>query len=135
LECGFGVIVYHLKDGFDWKPGSSILSIEIELVMFFSRCFTKAELRYGSIEFEVVCFIWIYKRLCTLLYFNNGCIMVFIDYNAIYDIVNNTILNTTFTDKANYYFTNASVYLSVYSLDVYYVLGRLNLVPDVLSRL
>jgi hypothetical protein len=127
--------VYHLKNGFDWKLDLSIPSIEIELVIFFSRCFTKAELRYGSTELEVVCFVWICKRLYTLLYSNNGCIVVFIDYNTIRGIVNSIILNTISTDRANRRFTNASVYLLVYFLDVYYMFGRLNFVLDALSRL
>jgi hypothetical protein len=103
--------------------------------MFLSRCFTKVELRYGSIELEVVCFVWIYKRLYILLYFNNRHIVVFIDYDAICGIVNSTILNTISTDRANCRLTNVLVYLSIYPLDVYYISRRLNLVLDTLSRL
>jgi hypothetical protein len=70
-----------------------------------------------------------------LLYSNNKCIMVFIDYNAIYSIVKSTNLNTTFIDRVNRCFTNVSVYLSIYLLDVYYIFSCFNLVLDALSYL
>ena len=41
----------------------------------------------------------------------------------------------TLTDQANRRLINASIYLSAYPLDVYHLPGRLNLVPDALSRL
>ena len=59
--------------------------------------------------------------------------VVLIDYEFIYKIVYHSILNTISTDRANRRLTNASVYLSVYQLDVHYILGRLNFVPDVFS--
>jgi hypothetical protein len=127
--------VYYLKDSYDWKPGSSIPTTKIEPVIFFNRCFTGAEQHYKSLELEVVYLVWAYKRLHILLYSNNKRIIVFTDYNAIYNIVKSTNLNTTSIDRTNRRLTNASVYLSIYPLDVYYIPSRLNLVPDALSRL
>jgi hypothetical protein len=69
-----------------------------------------------------------------LLYFNNKRIIVFIDYNSINGIVRNTNFNTTSIDRTNRCFTNTLVYLSIYLLDVYYILNRLNFVLDILSR-
>ena len=60
--------------------------------------------------------------------------MVFIDYNIICDIIKNINLNTISIDRANCRLTNASVYLSIYWLDVYYIFGRFNLILDALSR-
>ncbi len=135
LERGFGIMVYHLKDGFEWKHGKTIPATEIEPVMFLSRCLTKAELRYGSSELEVACLVWACKRLRTLLHSSNKRVVVLTDHEATRGIVNATSLNTSSTDRANRRLTNASVYLSAYPLDVYHMPGRLNLVPDALSRL
>ncbi len=60
--------------------------------------------------------------------------MVFTDYNVIYGIVKNTNFNIISIDYINYRLINISVYLSVYPLDVYYVPGRLNLVPNAFLR-
>ncbi|KAI0448533.1 hypothetical protein F5B21DRAFT_497253 [Xylaria acuta] len=50
-------------------------------------------------------------------------------------IVDQTTLNTAATDRANNRLVNSSVYLLQYGLQVYYLLGRFNYVPDALSRL
>ena len=60
---------------------------------------------------------------------------MFTNHNTIRGIVNSITLNTISIDRANYRFTNASVYLFVYPLDIYHVPSRFNFVPDVLSRL
>jgi len=127
--------MYHLKDGFEWKYGKIIFTTEIEPIMFFSCCLTKVELRYGSLELEIACLIWVYKRLHTLLHSNNKRVVIFIDYKATYGIVNITSLNTLSTDCTNCRLTNVSVYLSAYLFDIYYIFRRLNLVSDVFSYL
>src|SRR6266699_443434 len=117
IECGFGVMVYHLKRDFQWQPTKNVPAIAIELVMFFFRCLTKEELRYGSSELEVVCLVWAYKRLRILLHSNNHRIVVLTDHEATRGIVHHSTLNTTSTDRANRKLTNASVYLSAYPLE------------------
>jgi hypothetical protein len=128
-------MVYHLKDGFEWKYGKTIPTTEIEPIIFLNRCFTKVELRYGFLELEVACLVWAYKRLYTLLHSSNKRIVVLTDHEAIYSIVNTTNLNILSIDCANRRLTNASVYFSAYPLDVYYMSRQLNLISDVLSRL
>ena len=135
LEHGFGVMLFHLKPDFSWSPTTSIPSTAILPVMFLSRYLTKAELSYGPSELEVACLVWACKRLCTILHLSNHRIIVLTDHNATRRIVNQTTLNTTSTDRANRRLINASIYLSAYPLDVYHLPGRLNFVPDVLSRL
>ncbi len=135
MKRGFDIIIYYLKDGFDWKPGKTILSIQIESIIFFSYCLTKTELYYNSLKFEIVYFIWIYKRLYTILHFNNKYIVIFTDHEVIYNIVNVINLYSISTDRTNHCFANISVYLFIYSLDIYYIPGRLNLVPNIFSRL
>jgi len=79
-----------------------ILLTAIEPVMFFSRCFVKAKLLYGSLELEVACFVWACKRLCITLYLNcKPNITVLTNYNAIKGIVNKTKLDTTSIDWVN----------------------------------
>ncbi len=70
-----------------------------------------------------------------LLYSNNKRIVVFIDYDSIKGIINNTMLNTGFIERTNCRLINASVYLSVYLLEIHHILKRLNLVPNALLQL
>src|SRR6266566_2990325 len=46
-----------------------------------NSCFIGTKQCYGSLELEIVCLIWVYKRLYTLLCSNNKYIVVFTDYN------------------------------------------------------
>jgi hypothetical protein len=135
LEHGFGVMLFHLKPDFSWSLTMSIPSTAILPVMFLSRCLTKAELSYRPSELEVACLVWAYKRLRTILHSSNHRIIVLTDHNATRGIVNQTTLNTTSTDRANRRLINALIYLSAYLLDIYHLPGRLNFVPDILSRL
>ncbi len=70
-----------------------------------------------------------------MLYSSNLPVTVLTDYSVTKDIVDQTILNTNSTDRANRQLINALVYLSQYQLNVYYIPGRLNHVPDALSCL
>lgn len=135
LQRGFGVMVYHLKDGTVWAPGQSIPSTAIEPVMFLSRCLSKPENNYGPSELEVACLVWACKRLRTMLHSSQHPIVVLTDHDATRGIVEKTLLNTTSTDRSNRRLVNASIYLSEYNLQVHHLAGRLNLVPDALSRL
>ena len=69
------------------------------------------------------------------MYFNKYKVVVLIDYKSIYGIVYHSILNIISIDRANCRFINASVYLFIYQLDIYYMSSRLNFVPDTLSHL
>ncbi len=104
-------------------------------MIFFSRCFIGIEQRYRLSELEIVYLVWAYKQLYILLYSNNKCIMVFTDHNAIYGIVKSINLNIISIDRINHRFTNVSVYLSVYPLNIYHIFNCLNLVLDAFSRL
>src|SRR6266699_68217 len=103
--------------------------------MFFSCCFTKEELRYRSSKLEIVYLVWMYKRLCTLLYSNNHRIVVLTDHEVIRGIVHYNILNITFIDRVNRRLIIASVYLSDYLLKIYYMSNRLNYISNILLRL
>jgi hypothetical protein len=60
---------------------------------------------------------------------------VLTDHAATKGIVEQTRLDTSSTDRANRRLITASIYLSEYDLKVYHLPGRLNYVPDALSRL
>ncbi len=61
--------------------------------------------------------------------------VVLIDYEFICRIVHHGTLNIISTDRANHHLTNASIYLSIYQLDIHYIPSRLNFVPDALLYL
>jgi hypothetical protein len=62
-------------------------------------------------------------------------VIVLTDHSATKGIVEQTNLRTSSTDRANKKLINASVYLSQYNLKIFYLIDKLNLVPNALSRL
>ena len=62
-------------------------------------------------------------------------VVVLTDHAATRGIVEQTTLDTSSTNRANRRLINVSIYLSQYDLKVYHLPGRLNFVPDALSRL
>ncbi|KAL2017178.1 hypothetical protein VTK56DRAFT_2498 [Thermocarpiscus australiensis] len=128
-------MVFHLKDGYEWRPGTIIPSNQVLPVMFLSRCLSKAELRYGPSEQEVACLVWAVKKLRTMIHSSRLPVTVLTDHASTKGIVEQSNLDTSSTDRANRKLINASIYLSQYDLKVYYLPGRLNFVPDALSRL
>ncbi len=125
-------MAYHLKDGYNWTPDTTILMYQIELVMFLSRCLISHEINYNPSELEVACLVWCCKQLRTLLHSSRYRIVVLTDHDSICDIVNWTSLDIVSTNRANRRLVNILVYLAAYPLDVYHFPGRLNLVLDVL---
>jgi len=100
-------------------------------MIFFSCCFIRAEQRYSLLELEIIYLVWVYKRLYMLLYLNNKRIIIFINYNFINGIMKNINFNIIFIDWTNYRFINVLVYLSIYSLDIYYIFNYFNLILNV----
>jgi len=66
---------------------------------------------------------------------SNQPVIVLIDHVATKGVYDRSNLNTTDVSKANMRLIHASVYLSQFDLIIKYYPGRLNIVPDALSRL
>jgi len=128
-------MVFHLYNGYVWQFGSVIPSNQVQPVMFLSHCLTKAELRYGLSEQEVACLVWAVKKLCTMIHSSRLPVNVLTDHISIRGIVEQTLLDTSSTDRANRRLITASIYLPGYDLKVFHLPRRLNFIPDVLSRL
>src|SRR3569833_3454540 len=69
-----------------------------------------------------------------MLHSSKHRVVVLTDHDSTKGIVNKTSLETASTDCANRRLVKALVYLSAYPLYDYHLPGRLNLVPDALSR-
>ncbi len=63
------------------------------------------------------------------MYSNNRCIIILINHDVINSIMKNINLNITSTNRV---ITNISIYLSIYSLNVYYIFKCFNLVFNTL---
>ena len=135
LKCGFGVMAFYLQDSTIWKEGQDIPSTAVQPILFLSCSLSNPELRYGASEMEVACLVWTARKLRTMLQSSRHPVIVLTDYSATKGIIEQTSLNITSTDQSNRRLQVALIYLSQYDLRIYHIAGRLNFVPDALSRL
>ena len=160
---GFGAIVYHVKDKVDSQPQAKgavndnsqypsqkdkdktgVRRSDIEPILFLSKCLIPAETRYWPTELEVAGLVWVVKRIKHMIRVKEADskgdhptpqITVYTDHAATPGIVKQTKLVSSASDKLNLRLTNASTFLSQFTMDVHHKPGKLHVVPDALSRL
>ena len=96
---------------------------------------TNAEICYWLIELEIVCLVWIIKKIHYMINKSLADIIVWTDHSTIIQIMKQIILISSFTNKLNLCLIWASQYCSQFCLDFWHWSDQLNKVSDVLSRL
>jgi hypothetical protein len=135
-ERGFGILAFHLKEGYTVPSNlSKIASTAVQPILFLSKLLSAAEKNYRSTELEVACLLYTCRRLRVMLQSAQEPVIVLTDHAATRGVCNQTSLATNDASKANMRLIVASQYLSQYRLDIRHIPGKLNIVPDALSRL
>ena len=84
----FDVMIYHVKIFVNWDKKDYLFKKIIEFILFLNRLLILAETRYWSIELKLMNIVWVLKKIRHLLNSSKyNFIVVFIDYNAIFDLV------------------------------------------------
>lgn len=135
-ERGFGVMAFHLRlNQIVPKDMSTLKSTWVEPITFLSKLLGPAEKHYHPTELEVACLVWTCRKLRVMIQSSTSPVIVLTDHSATKAICTQTSLITTDSSRANMRLVNASKYLSQYELEIHHIPGRLNIVPDALSRL
>src|SRR5579871_7062844 len=108
----------------------------IQSVMFLSRVLTPAEQRFWPTEMEVAGLVWVVSKLRHLIQSTQRRPAIIItDHAAATFISKQTSLTSTSPTRMNQRLVRASMYLSLFDLDIRYKPGKAHTVPDALSRL
>lgn len=134
-ERGFGVMIFHLEKDTDKVELTKLAAHSIQPVAFLSKLLGSAERNYHPTELEVACLVWTCRRMRVLIQSSKKQVVILTDHAATRGITNQTSLITSDANRSNMRLVHASQYLSQYSLDVRYIPGKLNIVPDSLSRI
>jgi hypothetical protein len=133
---GFGVIVYHLKEGVDGKSLKGPPSKrDIEPILFLSKTLSSAESRYWPTELEMAGLVWTVRKMAHMIKSSEHPTIIYTDHGATPAIAAATKLTTSSTDRLNMKLVRASMYLSQFRLDIRHRPGKSNVIPDALSRL
>ncbi|KAI0994007.1 hypothetical protein K3495_g14176 [Podosphaera aphanis] len=103
--------------------------------MFISRLLKQPETTYWPTELEVAGLCWAVAKVRHMIEASRNPTIVYTDHGAAIQIATQTSMNTTSSVRLNNRHIRSSEYLSRFRLQVRYKPGKLNIVPDALSRL
>jgi hypothetical protein len=104
-------------------------------ICFLSKRLNKHEMNYWPTELEVAGLVWTVRKMRHLID-DSKEVVVFTDHQATRDIVKQTNFRHSTPHKQNLRLIRASLYLSQFpQIKVLHIPGKLNVVPDALSRL
>ena len=107
------VMLYYVKKAFFQNLKLDIFSPKhaIESILFLSRLITSIEFKYWSTKLKITNIIWILKKTKHIVKISSRKIVIYIDYNATFDIATQITLTTIFINKLNLKFIRASDYI------------------------
>ena len=79
-EWEFNVMTYHVKENIKESLKTLSFSINIKLILFFSKVLILAEFHYWSTELEMIDIIWAVKKLKIMIFSSKYKIIIFINY-------------------------------------------------------
>ena len=96
---------------------------------------TKAEKNYWPTELEVVCLVWILKKIRHIIESTVSPAIIHTNHLATVAITQQTTLSITAINKLNLQLIRAADYIQRFSLILHHISGKLNYILDALSRL
>jgi len=113
-QFGFGVMVYHMQDDENGPLDHTIKGnrSKVQPILFLSKLLTDAETRYWPTELEVACLVWTVKKICHMINGSLADTVVWTDHSATIQIMKQTTLTSSSTDKLNLRLIRASQYCS-----------------------
>ena len=126
-------MIYHVdwnEDTKSYPPKKSVRSI-----MFLSRQLNSSKQRYWLIELKFAELIWVLRKIRHFIEFIELSIIVFIDHDAALEIIKQTFLSISSTDKLNLRLIRVFDYIQRFNLLIKHKPEKLRLISDALFRL
>ena len=140
-EFDFEIMLYYVKKVYLKKLSFNQFSFRhvIESIFFFSRLFILVEIRYWSIELEIIDIVWIIKKnrhiieIVDILTIDK--IVIYTNHDATLSIISQTSFTTSFIDKFNLRLVKVSNYIQRFDFDIRHKFNKQHIVSNVLFRL
>ena len=127
--------MYHLKKEKSEKFKKASFKKNIDSILFFNKTLTSVETKYWSTKLKIIELVWTIRRIAHLIKTSNNATILYIDHEAIIEIINQTKLNFINIDKQNLKLIRASMYLFQFRLEIRHRFEKFNVIFDVLNRL
>ena len=130
-------MIYHMQNNHDSSLNHTMKKNwqKMQLILFFNKLLTDAEIWYWSTKLKIVCLVWTIKKIHHMINESLADIMIWTDHFITIQIMKQMTLISSFTDKLNLHLVRASQYCSQFHIDVWYCSDWLNIVSDTLSCL
>ena len=125
----------HFQNKFFNKKNPHSKKNKMKSIMFFSREFIYAKIRYWPTEMKVVALIWIVKKIRHFIETIEHPIIIYTDYSMMVAIAQQFNLNMTFVIKLNLRLIRSSKYLQRFKLNIWHIQNKTNIISNTLSRL
>ena len=129
-------MIYHYKKNSISEASSKVTRIDVQPIMFLSRCLNTAEYNYWPTKLEIADVVWVVKKIRHMIESSlKPPVIVYIDHSAAIFISKQTTLNIINTNKLNLRLIRVSQYLSTFNLELRHKANKSNVVSDALFRL
>ena len=95
------IMMYHIKFDSNWNEKKNFSRKSLKSIFFFSKLLNSVEIRYWSTELKLVDIVWMLKKIRYLIKFSVIIIVIYIDHDAIFDLIKQITFITSFIDKFN----------------------------------
>jgi hypothetical protein len=127
----FEAFIYHVKKNREEITKFTI----IKSIVFLSKIFISAKKRYWSTKLKIVAIVWIVKKLHHMIRATKHFIIIWTNHSIIVAIIKQTKMIISNTNKLNFHFVKANMYLSQFDLNVRHKIDRDHVIFDALFRL
>jgi hypothetical protein len=125
-------MVYHAKDE---VKTTTIAPSTIKLILFLSKMLTSAGKNYWPTKYKVAYLVWTVRETRHMIEAAEQPTVVFTDHISSTNISKQNILSSLSTTWLNLRLVCASQYLQQFTLNICHKPGKMNKVPNALSRL
>jgi len=127
-------MIYHMQNNHDDLLDHIVKKNQqkIELILFFSKLLTDAEIWYWSTKLKIVCLIWIIKKIHHMINEFLADIMIWTDHFITIQIMRQMILISSFTDKLNLHLVRTLQYCFQFCINIQHHSDWLNIILNAL---
>ena len=129
------VMMYHVKFDNNWNDKNYFFKKSLKFILFFNKLLNSTKTRYWFIELKFVDIVWMFKKIRHLIKFFVIITIIYIDHDAILNLVKQITFIISFIDKLNLRFIRVSNYIQRFNLNIRHKFDKMHIISNALFRL
>ena len=130
------VMMYHIKKSINWDEKNYSSRKAIKSILFLSRLLFDVEIKYWFTKLKLNDIIWVLRKIRHLLdFFLTKSFVIFIDHDAVLEIVKQINMIIVSIDKLNLRLVKTFDYIQCFELKIRHKFDKQHIVFDALFKL